>query len=99
MIHEKVQLSHKQADGYVIPLGSLNLVNIVTDVGMAGCGVFDIAALDNFNYPAVRVKATGKELISTIEDLLNGEVKGVNKEAARLGIDIGMSGREALDLM
>lgn len=99
MVQEKVQLKHKQADGYVIPLGPLNLVNIVTDVGMAGCGAFDIAALDLFDYPAVSVKATGKVLISTIQDLLNGEVKEVNSQAAKLGIVIGMSGKEALNLM
>ena len=99
MVHEKVQLSHKQADGYVIPLGSLNLVNVVTDVGMAGCGAFDIAVLDKFDYPAVRIKATGKDRITSIEDLLNGEVKEVNNRAAKLGITIGISGKEALDLM
>ena len=99
MVHEKVQLSRKQADGYVIPLGSLNLVNVVTDIGMAGCGAFDVAALDSRDYPAVRVKAIGKNLISTIEDLLKGEVKEVNSQAAKLGITVGMSGKEALDLM
>jgi len=92
MVSEKVQLKYKQADGYVIPLGPLNLINIVTDVGMAGCGAFDIAALDTFNYPAVCVKATGKTIISTIDDLLRGEVKETNKQAAKLGITIGMSG-------
>jgi hypothetical protein len=34
MIHTKVQLAGKQADGYVITLGKVNLVNVVTDVGM-----------------------------------------------------------------
>jgi uncharacterized protein YunC (DUF1805 family) len=90
MVQEKVQLTHKQADGYVIPLGPLNLVNIVTDVGMAGCGAFDIAALNALGYPAVRIKATGQTLISTIEDLLSGEVKEINNEAAKLGITTGM---------
>jgi len=47
MIHAKVKLSKKEADGYIIPLGKLNLVNAVTDVGMVGCGAFDVAALNN----------------------------------------------------
>ena len=38
MDHEKVELTHKQADGFVIPLGPVNLVGVVTDVGMVGCG-------------------------------------------------------------
>ncbi len=56
MIHEKVQLAKKQADGYVIPLGQVNLVNVVTDIGMVGCGAFDVAALNNFGYPAAKVR-------------------------------------------
>ena len=99
MIHEKVQLANKQADGYVIPLGPVNLVNVVTDVGMVGCGAFDVAALDNFDYPAARVKATTGSSISTIDDLLVGEVKDANTAADKLGVKVGMSGREALDRM
>jgi hypothetical protein len=37
MVHEKVKLTNKHADGYVIPLGPVNLVNVVTDMGMVGC--------------------------------------------------------------
>jgi hypothetical protein len=51
-----VKLASKEADGYVIPLGTINLVNVVTDVGMVGCGAFDVAALNNFGYPAAKVR-------------------------------------------
>lgn len=50
MIQTKVKLAKKEADGYVIPLGNVNLVNVVTDLGMVGCGAFDVAALNNFGY-------------------------------------------------
>ena len=53
MHHEKVQLKNKQADGYIIPLGPVNVVGVVTDGGMVGCGAFDVIALDRFDYPAV----------------------------------------------
>ena len=99
MIREKVQLTNKQADGYVLPLGPVNLVNAVTDIGMVGCGAFDVAALDNFDYPAARVKASGGSSITTVGDLLVGVVKDANQAAARLGVQVGMTGREALDLM
>jgi len=99
MIHEKVQLTNKEADGYVIPLGPVNLVGVMTDVGMVGCGAFDVAALDNFSYPAARVKATRGTSIATIDDLLVGEVKDANEAAGKLGVKVGMSGREALDRM
>ncbi len=99
MVHQKVQLTNKQADGYIIPLGPANIVCVITDVGMVGCGAFDVMALDAFAYPAVRVKSTSGKPIATIDDLLNGVVKGANTEAIKLGIKIDMSGREALDLL
>jgi uncharacterized protein YunC (DUF1805 family) len=97
VLHEKVQLTNKQADGYVIPLGPVNLVSVVTDMGMVGCGAFDVAALDHFGYPAARVKATRGTSVATIDDLLVAEVKDANAAAIKLGVKVGMSGREALD--
>ncbi|MDY6951093.1 MAG: YunC family protein [Thermodesulfobacteriota bacterium] len=99
MLQEKIQLTDKKADGYVMPLGPVNLVYVVTDVGMVGCGAFDVAALDKFRYPAARVRPTRGDSISTIDDLLVGEVKEANEAAASLGVKIGMAGREALDHM
>lgn len=99
MPHEMVKLTNKQADGYVIPLGPVNLVMVITDAGMVGCGAFDVAALDGFDYPAARVKSTRGGSIGSIDDLLAGTVKDANKKAAELGVKVGMSGREALDRM
>jgi uncharacterized protein YunC (DUF1805 family) len=99
MIHEKITLSQKQADGYIIPCGRFNLVVAITDKGMAGCGAFDVAALDNFNYPAVKVKPAQGSSITNLEDLLAGITKEVNNTATKLGISIGMTGKEALEKM
>ncbi|GAB6265006.1 YunC family protein [Methanothrix soehngenii] len=99
MNHIKVQLPGKQADGYVIPLGPVNLVNVVTDVGMVGCGAFDVAALNNFGYPAAKVRPSQGSSIATIEDLLQGIVKEVNPNAETLGLKVGLTGREALELL
>ena len=38
-----MQLTRKQADGYVISLGPINLVNAVKDTGMIGCGAYDVS--------------------------------------------------------
>jgi uncharacterized protein YunC (DUF1805 family) len=99
MVSEKVQLKNKQADGFVIPLGPFNLVGVATDTGLVGCGAFDVSALDGFGYPAVKVRSGKGDPIATIEDLLSGIVKDVNKGAMSLGVRVGMTGREALDLM
>lgn len=99
MIQTKVKLAKKEADGYVIPLGKVNLVNVVTDLGMVGCGAFDVAALNNFGYPAARVKPSRGSSIATIDDLLVGVIKEANDAAAKMGIKVGMSGKEALELL
>ncbi|KUK69731.1 MAG: hypothetical protein XE11_2222 [Methanomicrobiales archaeon 53_19] len=45
LIHTAIQLRNQAAEGYVIPVGSVNIVFIKTEEGMIGCGAFDITAL------------------------------------------------------
>ena len=99
MEHIKMQLTGKQADGYVIALGPVNLVNAVTDVGMVGCGAFDVAALNNFGYPAAKVRPAQGNSIATVDDLLQGIVKEVNPAGELLGLKVGLTGSEALELL
>ncbi|MEN6611751.1 MAG: YunC family protein [Methanoregulaceae archaeon] len=99
MEQQKVRLTKKVADGYVIPLGPANLVAVMTDVGMVGCGAFDVPALDSFSYPAARVRPSAGPSIATIDDLLDGIIKEANRSAMGRGIRNGMTGREALELL
>jgi uncharacterized protein YunC (DUF1805 family) len=99
MHQEHVQLTRKVAVGFVIPLGPANLVAIKTDVGMIGCGAFDVAALDSFSYPAAKVRPSiGPSIVDT-DDLLKGIVKEANRSAMGRGIKNGMTGRAALELL
>jgi uncharacterized protein YunC (DUF1805 family) len=92
-----IQLTSKVAEGYIIPLGPANLVAIMTDVGMIGCGAFDVAALDSFSYPAAKVRPSiGPSIVDT-DDLLKGIVKEANRSAMGRGIRTGMTGRAALE--
>jgi uncharacterized protein YunC (DUF1805 family) len=94
-----VKLTRKTAKGFVIPLGPANLVAIKTDVGMIGCGAFDVAALDSFSYPAAKVRpSVGPSIVDT-DDLLKGIVKEANRSAMGRGIKNGMTGRQALELL
>jgi len=99
MQHVMVQLSAKLADGYVIPLGPVNLVSVVTDRGMIGCGAFDVTALGNFGYPAAKVRPACGTSIASIDDLMQGIVKEANSAAETLGVKAGLTGRQALDLL
>jgi len=92
-----VKLAHKEAQGIVIPLGPLNLVAITTDIGMVGCGAFDVAAMDSFSFPAAKVRPAVGPSINDTNDILSGIVKEANRSAMGRGIRTGMTGREALD--
>lgn len=99
MIRESLQLKHSEAAGYVIPAGPVNLVMVIAASGMVGCGAFDVAALDTFGYPAARVRPAEGSSISTISDLCEGIIREANESARRRGVEIGMTGKEALDLL
>lgn len=68
-------------------------------MGMVGCRAFDVAALNNFSYPAARVRPSQGDSIATIEDLLDGIVIEVNPAAEKLGLKLGITGREALEML
>ena len=97
MNEETIKLSSKEAHGFVNSLGNFNLVWIQTDIGMVGCGAFDVAALDKFTYPAARVKSSHGGPVTTTEDVLEGIIKDVNEAGQTRGIEVGMTGREALE--
>jgi uncharacterized protein YunC (DUF1805 family) len=93
---QKVEIPGKAARGFVYPLGPVNLVAVVTDIGMVGCGAFDVSALEKFGYPAARVRPSQGPSIAGIPDLLEGIVKDANGPARARGVKIGMTGMEAL---
>jgi uncharacterized protein YunC (DUF1805 family) len=99
MIEEIIPLKYSDGKGFVIPLGSINLVGVVARKGMIGCGAFDVSALNNFEYPAAKVRPLKGPSIVTINDLLSGEIKETNAAAQGLGVTVGMSGKAALDLL
>jgi uncharacterized protein YunC (DUF1805 family) len=94
-----IHLSKKVAEGYVIPLGPANLVAVITDTGLVGCGAFDVAALDSFSYPAAKVRPVHGPSIVNTDDILTGIVKETNRSAMSRGIKNGMTGRQALELL
>jgi uncharacterized protein YunC (DUF1805 family) len=96
MCDERVDISGKRARGFVYNLGPVNLVAVVTEAGMVGCGAFDVAALEKYRYPAARVRPSEGDSVASIDDLLAGIIKDANGPAQARGVKVGMTGREAL---
>lgn len=82
--------------GHIIPIGPVNLVFAMAEKGLVGCGAIDVQALEKFHIAAAKVRPVASASISTIEDLLAGEIVAVNGDASNVGITIGMCGKDAL---
>lgn len=90
-----IKLENGQAKAYTIDAGGFNIIVATTGKGLVGCGAFDVAALEKFEYPAVIVKGP----ISTVADLLAANVVRSNLFARQIGIDSQMTGLQALEAM
>jgi uncharacterized protein YunC (DUF1805 family) len=99
MKQDEINLKNSVGTGYILPLGPVNLVWVIARRGLVGCGAFDVAALEKFGYPAARVRPAHGDTISSLEDLVSGVIKEANIPAQQQGVSIGMSGKEALDLL
>ncbi|NYT07032.1 MAG: YunC family protein [Methanomicrobiales archaeon] len=99
MQEQMIPLRNSAGSGYVVPLGQVSLVFVIAAHGMVGCGAFDVQALEKFGYPAARVSPRTGPAIETLDDLLSGSVREVNPSAERYGVETGMSGKDALDLL
>ncbi|NYT05714.1 MAG: DUF1805 domain-containing protein [Methanomicrobiales archaeon] len=96
---EQVMLKNGEATGVVIPAGPVSIVAVIAAEGMVGCGAFDVEALGRFGYAAAAARAVSGPSITTVADLLAGEIVRVNGTARSRGVREGMSGKEALDLL
>ncbi len=74
-----------------VPLLKVSLLVIRGKRGMLGCGYFSLEAAEKFDDALAIV--TG---VSSYDDMLAAEVKKVSTAAAKLGVKIGQTGREAL---
>ena len=96
MTTEPFTVNGKTIEGHVIPIGSVNLVFAKAEKGLVGCGAIDIIALEKFQIAAAKVRPVASSSVSSISELLTGEIVAVNQYAQSVGITLGMSGKDAL---
>lgn len=98
MKSEIIRTGKKEIEGFVIPIGKVNLVFARTEKGLVGCGAFDVTALEKFGYAAAKVRPKG-ESVKDLDDLMSGEIAAANLSAEKLGIKEGMTGKDAINLL
>lgn len=73
--------------------------SILTRVGIVGCGIYDLKTPAEFGQAIAIAKGTPAMPLTEPEDLFEAKIVGVTPQAAALGIQPGMTGREAVELM
>ena len=71
-------------------------VMIVAEKGVLSCGVVDDQVMNRFGAAVAIARGTPENPLVTPDDLLGAKVADVTDEAAARGVEIGMTGAEAL---
>lgn len=72
---------------------------LMTKRGIVGCGIYDIACADEFNFAFALAKGTPTHPLVEPEDLYEAKIVRLSTRAERLGIRVGMNGLEALAIL
>ena len=73
--------------------------SILTRRGIVGCGLYDLQTAAEFGQAIAIAKGTPQKPLVEPEDLLSAKIVGVTPAAARLGIEVGQTGGEAVERM
>lgn len=72
---------------------------ILTEAGIVGCGIYDLATPAEFGQAIAIAKGTPENPLCEPEDLYDAAIVGMTPQAKELGIEIGMKGKQAVELM
>lgn len=72
---------------------------IHTSRGLVGCGIYDIRPANEFNLAVAIARGTPAKPLAEPEDLFDAKILEVSQAAERLGVRVGMTGREAVEAM
>ena len=72
--------------------------SILTAAGIVGCGIYDVKTAGEFGQAIAIARGTPAKPLVDPEDLFDAQIVDVTPRARELGIEIGMTGREAAEL-
>ena len=73
--------------------------SILTRAGIVGCGIYDIQTPAEFGQAIAIAKGTPQQPLVEPEDLLDAKIVAATPQAKSMGIQVGMTGREAVERM
>jgi uncharacterized protein YunC (DUF1805 family) len=72
---------------------------ILTEAGLVGCGIYDVKTAAEFGQAVAIARGTLEKPLIDPEDLFDARIVDATPQARELGIRIGMTGREAAELL
>jgi uncharacterized protein YunC (DUF1805 family) len=72
---------------------------ILTEAGLVGCGIYDVKTASEFGQAIAIARGTPAQPLVDPEDLFDAKIVDATAQARALGIRIGMTGREAVELL
>jgi uncharacterized protein YunC (DUF1805 family) len=72
---------------------------ILTEAGMVGCGIYDLKTAAEFGQSIAIARGTPQNPLVEPEDLFEAKIVDATPQAKELGIRVGMTGREAVELL
>src|SRR5947209_12445943 len=97
--HREMQFEHGKAIGISNRWEKGQYCSILTKAGIVGCGIYDLETPAESGQAIAIAKGTPACPLVEPEDLLDARIVGRTPQAAALGIRVGMTGREAAELM
>jgi uncharacterized protein YunC (DUF1805 family) len=72
---------------------------ILTQAGLVGCGIYDVKTAGEFGQAVAIARGTPQKPLVEPEDLFDAKIVETSPPAKELGIRVGMTGREAVELL
>src|SRR5947208_7477413 len=72
---------------------------ILTEAGLVGCGIYDVKTAAEFGQAVAIARGTPQHPLVNPEDLLGARIVDATPQARTLGVQPGMTGREAVELL
>jgi uncharacterized protein YunC (DUF1805 family) len=72
---------------------------ILTRLGLVGCGIYDVATAAHFNQAVAICRGTPACPLVEPEDLFDARIVDLTPQARALGIEVGMTGKQAVELL
>ncbi len=71
--------------------------SILTRAGIVGCGIYDVRTAGEFGQAIAIARGTPQNPLVEPEDLYDAKIVDLTPQAKALGIELGMTGREAVE--